>query len=120
MVAGPIERASRILPQLQKPRRIVRDDILIGATWILTGYFFKVVIADTVAPFVDFHYTYPFPLERSGLEDLAAIFAFGLQIFGDFAGYSLIARGIARTMGIHLMRNFRNPYLAISPRDFWR
>jgi D-alanyl-lipoteichoic acid acyltransferase DltB (MBOAT superfamily) len=76
-----------------------------------------VVIADTLAPMID--YAFSNPQEVSGAVSLVAILAFAIQIYGDFAGYTLIARGVSRLMGIHLMENFRAPYLASSPRDFW-
>lgn len=119
LVAGPIERASHMLPQFSNARTVTRDDILIGVGWILVGFFFKVVVADKVAPLVDAHFIYPFPFERSGATDALAVLGFGLQIYGDFAGYSLIARGTARLMGIRIMRNFNGPYIANSIRDFW-
>lgn len=119
LVAGPIERASHMLPQFSRERKVSVDDILIGVGWILVGYFFKVVIADKIAPLVDAHFIYPFPFERSGATDALAVLGFGLQIYGDFAGYSLIARGTARVMGIRIMRNFNGPYIASSIRDFW-
>jgi len=117
LVAGPIEKATHLLPQLQQKRTVTREDIRIGILWIITGYFKKIVIADTIAPYVDWAFDQP---ERvTGVTSIIAIIAFALQIYGDFAGYSLIARGISRLLGIYLMENFRMPYLARSPREFW-
>jgi len=117
LVAGPIERSTTLPPQFEKPRTLTGEDFRIGSEWILLGYFKKVVIADTLAPMVDYVFTHP--RDTSGIVSLVGIVAFALQIYGDFAGYTLIARGISRWMGIRLMQNFRRPYLARSPRDFW-
>jgi len=117
LVAGPIERSTHLLPRLQRQRIITAEDWKIGFHWILLGYFKKVVIADTIAPLVDEAFAQPD--QFSGIVSLFAIFGFALQIYGDFAGYSLIARGVSRWFGIDLMRNFKAPFLARSPRDFW-
>lgn len=117
LVAGPIERASHLLPQVLHPRRIRRVDLAIGTQFVLLGYFYKVVLADSVAPMVDQYYTDP--SRYGGSIAWLAILGFAVQIYGDFAGYTLIARGISRWMGFRLMANFRQPYLATSPRDFW-
>ena len=118
LVAGPIERSTRLLPQLEAPREVTRNDLRVGILWILLGYFKKVAIADTLAPMVDYVFTNP--SEVSGTVSLVGVLAFAVQIYGDFAGYTLIARGLSRLMGIHLIENFRAPYLAHSPRDFWQ
>ncbi|MEX2213538.1 MAG: MBOAT family protein [Phycisphaeraceae bacterium] len=118
LVAGPIERASRLLPQIENPRRVTYDMIRTGCWLILLGYFKKVVLADNLAPFT--RELFAHPDQHHGLEILLGIYAFAWQIYGDFSGYSDIARGIARLLGVDLMENFRMPYLAISPSDFWR
>ncbi|MCS7467244.1 MBOAT family protein [Stieleria sp. ICT_E10.1] len=118
LVAGPIERACRLMPQLKQARVISRRDLSMGMQQILLGYFKKVVLADSLAPMVD--QVFASPHSYSGLIALLATLGFAVQIYGDFAGYSLIARGLARLMGIELMVNFRFPYFAESPRDFWR
>jgi len=117
LVAGPIERATHFLPQVLGSRKIRRVDLAIGAQFVLLGYFYKVVLADSIAPMVNQFYGSP---ERYGgsIAWLANL-GFAVQIYGDFAGYSLIARGISRWMGFRLMANFRQPFLASSPRDFW-
>jgi len=117
LVAGPIERATHFLPQVLGSRKIRRVDLAIGAQFVLLGYFYKVVLADSIAPLVNQFYASP---ERYGgsIAWLANL-GFAVQIYGDFAGYSMIARGISRWMGFRLMANFRQPFLAISPRDFW-
>lgn len=115
LVAGPIERAERLLPQFLVLRAINRDDICEGLWLLLRGYFKKVVIADQLAPVVDLAYG-----TSSGPLGLAlGAFAFGLQIYGDFSGYSDIARGLARWLGFDLMVNFRQPYFATSLKEFW-
>jgi D-alanyl-lipoteichoic acid acyltransferase DltB (MBOAT superfamily) len=118
LVAGPIEQSTHLLPQLQRPRVITNEDFRIGFLWCLLGYAKKVVFADTLAPMVDRVFSQP--TAYSGATCAMAIVAFAVQIYGDFSGYTLIARGVARFFGIHLMENFRMPYLAVSPRDFWR
>lgn len=118
LVAGPIERSTTLLPQLQNPRKVSGEDVRIGCWWMLLGYFKKVVLADTLAPLVEVAFRSEGGVNGTLL--LLGVFAFAVQVYGDFAGYSLIARGLARVMGIHLIRNFRAPYLADSPRDIWR
>jgi D-alanyl-lipoteichoic acid acyltransferase DltB (MBOAT superfamily) len=118
LVAGPIERASRMLPQIARRRDIDADDLRIGLWYILLGYFLKVFVADNLAPIADAGFS---PEGTGdGLTALLGVYAFAFQIFGDFAGYSWIAIGTARVMGFHLTLNFRAPYLVTNPRDFWR
>ncbi|MCB8943379.1 MAG: MBOAT family protein [Ardenticatenaceae bacterium] len=118
LVAGPIERAVNLLPQVQKPRRITIEQINIGLYLILWGLFKKMVIADNAGLIADTifnNYT-----DYNGLEILIGILAFSAQIYGDFSGYSNIARGISKLMGFELMINFRLPYFALNPTDFWQ
>ncbi len=119
LVAGPIERASRLLPQITSRRRIQAQQVEEAMFLILWGYFKKRVIADNLgALLVDpifskygsFH----------GFDLVLAVMAFSIQIYGDFSGYSDIARGVAKMMGFELMANFHLPYFALNPRDFWR
>lgn len=117
LVAGPIERATNLLHQFAEPRRITREQVATGAFLILTGLFRKVVIADGVAPLVDEIFSDPASASPATLALGAALFA--LQIYGDFAGYSDIARGTARLMGFELMVNFRQPYLSQNVTEFW-
>ena len=117
LVAGPIERATHFLPQVLGPRNIRRVDLVIGLQFVLLGYFYKVVLADSIAPMVNQFYASP--SRYGGSIAWLANVGFTVQIYGDFAGYSMIARGISRWMGFRLMANFRQPYLAASPRDFW-
>ena len=118
LVAGPIERASKLLPQIQHRRRFDYDEGVSGLRLILWGMFKKVVVADTCALYVDdifaHHETLPGPTLAIG----AVLFAF--QIYGDFSGYSDIAIGTARLFGIRLMTNFRTPYFARDIAEFWR
>ncbi len=118
LVAGPIERACALLPQLTSPQSPQSQDIVIGAWLVLLGYFKKVYVADNIAasidPIFEGHDAYSSP------EIWLAIVGFSLQIYGDFSGYSDIARGVARCLGFRLMVNFRLPYFALSPSDFWR
>ena len=118
LVAGPIERARNLLPQVMKPRRITVAQINAGLYLVLWGYFKKVVIADNVGKIADT--VFAAHGEYAGLDVIVAVLAFSVQIYGDFSGYSDIARGIARLMGFELMVNFRLPYFALSPSDFWR
>ena len=118
LVAGPIERAKNLLPQIQAPRKITAPLIQKGLWMILWGYFLKVFVADNMGLIVDnvFAKTGIIP----GGEALLGIYAFAFQIFGDFAGYSSIAIGVAALMGFHLSTNFLFPYFVTNPQDFWR
>ncbi len=118
LVAGPIERAGHMLPQLSRPRAIGRSDISIGLFYIISGYFKKTVIADSLAPLVE--HTFQQVDSISGAASLSGVFAFSLQIYGDFAGYSFIAIGLARLMGIRLTQNFNTPYFSSNPRELWK
>ncbi|MFO1239446.1 MAG: MBOAT family O-acyltransferase [Sphingomonadaceae bacterium] len=118
LVAGPIERARNLIPQLSRPRPI---DFLVttrGLFLIVLGLFKKVAIADGVAPFVD--QVYNSSGNVSWADVVLATVLFAVQIYADFSGYSDIARGTARLLGVELMVNFRQPYFAKSPRDFWQ
>ena len=117
LVAGPIERASNLLPQLQKKPRITRQDITDGLSLFLVGFFKKVALADYLAKYVDPIYSSPGRFDAPAL--ILATVAFGWQIYFDFSGYTDMARGIARVMGFRLMLNFNNPYAATGLGDFW-
>jgi alginate O-acetyltransferase complex protein AlgI len=118
LVAGPIERASDLLPQFLKARTFRREHLLSGFRFIIYGLFKKMVIADRLAYFVN--HIYDSPEKYDGTVLLIATFMFGFQIYCDFSGYSDIAIGSARLLGFDLMQNFKTPYLARSFRDFWR
>lgn len=118
LVAGPIMRATDLLPQVTRPRHITRESLLQGGWLILWGLFKKMVVADNLAVMVDHHYA---PGAPTGWAiSLIATYGFAFQILCDFSAYSDIARGLGQWMGFDLMRNFRNPYFALNPSDFWR
>ena len=117
LVAGPIERASNLLPQLQRTPVISREDLVDGASLFLVGYFKKVALADYLALYVDKVYASPQDFDAGALA-LATI-AFAWQIYFDFSGYTDMARGLAQIMGFRLMLNFNNPYIATGLGDFW-
>ncbi len=119
LVAGPIERAKNFLPQVIEPRVVTSEHFKQGLLLIAIGMFRKVVIADNMAPIANAVFATPVD-ELTGAEILFGIYAFAFQIYGDFSGYSAIARGLAKWMGFDLMVNFRMPYFAISPSDFWQ
>ena len=118
LVAGPIERASHLLPQFRSVRPFSLPAATIGCRLILWGFFKKIVIADNLGLYVDHLYADPTAYGTLGVW-LAAI-GFGLQIYCDFSGYSDIAIGTARLFGFHLRQNFRTPYFASSIGEFWR
>ena len=117
LVAGPIERASFLLPQFREKRCVNETMVLRGVWFILWGFFLKVVIADYFAPLVDMVFG---ANHLGGAVNIWGTLAFGGQIYGDFAGYSLIAIGLANTMGFELSKNFSHPYLASNVQEFWR
>jgi alginate O-acetyltransferase complex protein AlgI len=118
LVAGPIERATRFLPQIQNQRFIKADDIQKGLSFIIWGYFLKVFVADNLSLVVDPIFSQSESLAKADV--LIGCYAFAFQIYGDFAGYSAIAIGVARLMGFHLMTNFLFPYFVTNPRSFWQ
>lgn len=122
LVAGPIMRASTLLPQVVQPRQLQPNAFGEGLYLVILGLVKKVVIADNMAPLANRVFSqYGFGGEPlSGLETLMGIYAFAFQIYGDFSGYSSIARGISKWLGFELAINFHMPYLAVSPSDFWR
>ena len=120
LVAGPIVRASYLLPQCEKPRTIKSDDVVTGIWLILLGYVKKVVIADRLAAFVEMGFANHGAPLYSDANSWFVLYAFAFQIYGDFAGYSDIARGLAKLMGFELPPNFRAPYLVSNPAEFWK
>jgi len=117
LVAGPIERASNLLPQLQGKPVITKDDLTSGLGLFLVGFFKKVALADYLAMYVDKVYGSPSNYQSGAL--VLATFAFAWQIYFDFSGYTDMARGLAQIMGFRLMLNFNNPYVATGLGDFW-
>ena len=118
LVAGPIERAAALLPQMQRVRRLDWTQMQIGVHLIGWGLFKKIFVADNLAPIVE--NTFSSEAAVSGPAVLVATYAFAFQIYCDFSGYSDIARGAARLMGIDLRVNFNIPYRSTNPREFWR
>jgi D-alanyl-lipoteichoic acid acyltransferase DltB (MBOAT superfamily) len=118
LVAGPIERAQRLIPQFLEPRTFRYDQFRNGMRWILWGLFKKVVIADNCAPVVDQIFSQYETLSALNLLMGAVLFAF--QIYGDFSGYSDIAIGTAALFGFELMTNFKTPYFSRDIAEFWR
>lgn len=118
MVAGPIERYDRLGNQLHQPHSFRYENIAAGFRLVLYGLFVKMCVADNLAPIVNSVYDHP---EKYGpLSVITALVAFSLQIYADFYGYSTVAMGAARMMGIQLMDNFRQPYFAVNIREFWQ
>ena len=118
LLAGPIERSTELLPQLQRDRKVCGQDLQEGTLLILIGLFKKIGIADVLAPSVEQFFSQP--RLYSGLGLLVGIYFFSLQIYCDFSGYSDIARGTSRLLGIDLRLNFNRPYFSRSLTEFWR
>jgi alginate O-acetyltransferase complex protein AlgI len=120
LVAGPIVRARNFLPQLVRERTFKWTMFYWGCYLIILGLFKKLVIADNIAPYVDYFFS------RSGFEDVHALtawvymLAYAVQIYADFSGYTDMARGMASVLGFRLPFNFYYPYIALGFRDFWR
>ena len=119
LIAGPILRASEVLPQIVAKRRFDLDRLQSGLMLILVGLTKKVVFADTLSIVVDQVYASDFS-QATAFDVWVAAFLFGFQIYFDFAGYSDIAIGSARVLGFDFPDNFNWPYLAVSPKDFWK
>lgn len=118
LVAGPIERATALLPQVQRPRTVTIEQWRSGWALILIGICRKVAVADSAALLVN--ETFPQAAGAGSFELLIALYLFSIQIYADFAGYSDVARGSARLLGFELMRNFEHPYFSTSITEFWR
>ena len=118
LVAGPIERATNLLPQFLAPRSFDYEAAKVGCRQMLWGFFKKCVLADNCA--VVANHLLNDPSQANGLGILLGIFFFTLQIYGDFSGYSDIAIGCSKLFGINLMRNFHCPYFARDIAEFWR
>lgn len=118
LVAGPIERSANLLPQFKREHSFSYEKVMEGICLMLWGYFLKLVLADRCAFYVDTIFNNV--SEHNGGSFLLASLFFPFQIYGDFAGYSLIAIGTAKVMGFDLKENFRRPYFAATVTDFWR
>jgi D-alanyl-lipoteichoic acid acyltransferase DltB (MBOAT superfamily) len=114
--AGPIDRAQKLLPQIQSDRTWKAENFYAAWPLLVMGFFKKIVIADTVRVFVDRVYSLK---EPTGFLLLAATLGFTLQILADFSAYTDLARALARLFGFDTSENFRSPYLALTPTDFW-
>ena len=117
LVAGPVERASNLLPQLEAPRKFQIAQIASGFELALWGAFKKIALADTIAPYVDLMFQHQSP---SWAMVWTGALGFTIQALADFSGYTDIARGSARMLGIELMHNFDHPYMAATPMEFWQ
>ncbi|WP_107039077.1 MBOAT family O-acyltransferase [Brumimicrobium mesophilum] len=119
LILGPIVRAKEFVPQISKPYSLNKEEFGWAIFQILKGIFKKLVLADYIAvhfidKIVDSPESYP------GFVSLVAIFAYSLQIYGDFSGYTDMATGVARLMGFKLMKNFNSPYKSLNTAEFWR
>ncbi|MEG3640135.1 MBOAT family O-acyltransferase [Magnetococcus sp. PR-3] len=118
LVAGPIERSHHLLPQLKNPEKVTPNLVHEALRLMLVGYFMKVFVADNCAIIANHVFESGAPLNAPWA--ILGVIAFAFQIYGDFAGYSNIARGSALLFGIRLSQNFAFPYLARTPSEFWR
>lgn len=118
VTSGPISKADELLPQIKIPHKFDYEQGKQGLKWLLWGMFIKLVIADRLGMFVDT--VYGNYIHYNGTTCFVASIFYTLQIYCDFAGYSLMAIGIAATLGFNLINNFRRPYLAVSVTDFWK
>ena len=119
LVAGPIVRANEFIPQLYRPFRLSRRVFGLAVFWVLNGLIKKIVLSDYLAVnLID--RVFENPLLFSGFENLFALFAYSLQVYADFSGYTDIAIGIAMLMGFYLPQNFDSPYKSRNPQEFWR
>jgi D-alanyl-lipoteichoic acid acyltransferase DltB (MBOAT superfamily) len=123
LVAGPIMRAHTLLPQVVHRRMLEPNAFSAGLWLVVVGLFKKMVLSDSMAPIANsvfYRLGNGDTAGMTGAEVLIGIYAFTLQIYGDFSGYSAIARGISKWLGFELVINFNLPYLATTPSDFWR
>ncbi len=119
LVAGPLVRATKLLPQIATPRVRRSDDFREGLYYIAIGLFKKVFVGDNLAALANSIFQTN-PGKLTGIECIVGIYAFAFQIYCDFSGYSSIAQGLAKWLNIDLTTNFNLPYFATSPTDFWR
>ncbi|MFT7615558.1 MAG: alginate O-acetyltransferase complex protein AlgI [Candidatus Woesearchaeota archaeon] len=118
LVAGPIVRAVDFLPQLKKPIRLIPENLKVGISYIGWGLIKKAVFADNIAPFVNT--IFADPASYTSIQIIIATFAFAIQIYCDFSGYTDMAIGSARVLGFKFPLNFNKPFFAKNPSDFWR
>ncbi len=117
LVAGPIERPENLLPQLKAPCKFTKENFMTGSSVMLIGYFKKIAVADIIAPYVNS--VFNDAPSATGLAIIIASCLFAVQIYCDFSGYTDIAIGCSRIMGIKLMQNFNRPYMSQSIKEFW-
>ncbi len=118
LVAGPIERAAHLIPQFETELSLNLKMFTSGSMLFLWGLYQKVVVADNVAPLANYAFQHSAAID--GATALMGILAFTAQIYGDFCGYSNMARGLARCLGFDLMANFDQPYFSRTPSEFWK
>ncbi len=118
LVAGPIERPGVLIPQIEKPRTITEEFLTRGCFLILLGLFKKIVVADGLSPTVDSVFNSVETPNAGAI--ILGTYAFALQIYCDFSGYTDIARGVSKLFGIELSQNFRFPYFSSNASEFWR
>lgn len=119
LVAGPIVRADKFIPQLHKPFFLGRRQFGIAVFWILNGLAKKLILSDYIAINLNDR-VFANPLLYTGFENLAALFGYSLQVYADFSGYTDIATGVAMLMGFYLPKNFDSPYKARNAGEFWK
>lgn len=118
LVAGPIERTGALLPQIQAPRKLTYTQWVEGSWLIYWGLFKKIYVADNMGVLVNSIFN--LQTKPTGAEILIGTYAFAIQIYGDFSGYTDMARGLSKLLGFELCSNFNHPYLATNPSDFWK
>ena len=118
ILAGPIQRSYNLIPQLKEKHEVLYDNVIVGLKMMLWGYFMKLCVADRLGTYVDSIFN-NLP-QHNGTSILLASVFYTIQIYGDFAGYSLVALGCARTMGFKLPDNFRRPYFSLTFKEFWK
>ena len=118
VTSGPISTAEELMPQIKAPHKFDYEQGKQGLKWLLWGMFIKLVVADRLGMFVDT--VYGNYIHYNGTACFAASIFYTIQIYADFAGYSLMAIGIAATLGFNLINNFKRPYFAVSITDFWK
>ncbi len=118
ILAGPIQRAKNLIPQLKEEHRLLSDDVIMGLKMMVWGFFMKLCVADRLGTYVDSIFN-NLTMHNGTSITIASVF-YTIQIYGDFAGYSLVALGSARALGFRLPDNFRRPYFSTSFKEFWK
>jgi D-alanyl-lipoteichoic acid acyltransferase DltB (MBOAT superfamily) len=117
LLAGPIMRGQALLPQLRLPRKATREQVVEGLWLLGYGFFKKVYVADNLSHLVNGTFSAAHP---TGFQVLLSLYAFAFQVYGDFSGYTDMARGMSKLLGIELSLNFRFPYFVRTPQQFWQ